>query len=93
MRCNGFLDLFADRVHRVQRRQRVLKHISDFAAARGSQFGFSHVEHIFTVKINGAVTDQSGRGGDQTHNGQCSDAFARAAFTDQAKAFATIEMQ
>jgi hypothetical protein len=81
MGVDGFGDLVADAVHRVQAAQRVLEHHRHAIAAQAAQRWFVQARQILALEPDVAAGDTGGWW-QQAHHGQAGQRLAGAAFAD-----------
>ena len=87
-----FHDLRADGEHRVQRRHRLLEDHADVAAADRLHLPFGQADEIAAEERDSARFDAGGRR-EQPHDRERRDAFAGAAFADDAERAAVLELE
>ena len=83
MKRDDLADLPLDRMQRIERRHRLLKHHGDGVAAHRAQFVDGHLEHVAAAKEDLAAWI-AGRGlRQEAHDRLRGDGLARAGFADQ----------
>ena len=76
-------DLPLDRMQRIERRHRLLKHHGDGVPTHRAQFVDRHFEHVAAAEKNLAAWVARRRLRQQTHNGLGGDGLTRAGFAHQ----------
>ena len=78
-------NLLADGINGIQAGHRLLENHRDAISANGTHSLFRQFKQISAIEIYFACDDFARRVGYKTHNGQRGNAFAAAAFTDEAQ--------
>ena len=93
VRLEALGDLPADRVDRVEMRQRVLEDHRDAPAVDVAALRPAHRQQIMALEENAAAGDVAGRAVDDVHDGRRGHALAGAAFAEDRQCLAGIEME
>ena len=80
---HGFLELHADRKHRIERSHRLLEDHADLVAANVAHLATGGLQQIFSLKDDGPFDNFPWRIRDQPQYAERRDAFAGARLPDQ----------
>ena len=93
VRTDGFDQLVADAIERVERGKRILEYVSDVAAAHVAQAAIGSADQVFAVIVRGAASDDTRGRGDKPHDRKGRHGLARAALAYDTQALALFDMQ
>src|SRR4051812_13555699 len=90
MQAQALEDLRADAKDWIQRRAWILENVADHAAANRAEFWLGHFQDVSTFDKDFAARIVRGRRRNEARERKGGDAFAGAAFADEAECFAGI---
>src|SRR5262249_57825091 len=88
----GLLDLVPNRVHRIERDHRLLKHEADLAAADRAHVPFVEVEEVAAIELDAPAGNPAGWQ-HQPDEGQGGDGLAAAGLADEAERLSGLDLE